>query len=316
MGNNASRSMTYEQYYNALKHQNGGNLSHVNLNVDMNGINPYDVLGVDKNCSWDTLKSAYRRTAMLVHPDKGGSKQIFNLVTECFRKVAHDYKLRVEQKPHHVLKQEAQQYYADRPVSSKNMDQDFLKRFNQAFEENKLEDDADFGYGSMMVESSKKREDIEIPKIMKKYNKEKFNQVFEKEVPLSKEVVIYKEPEPLQLGKTLQYTELGGKVNDFSSSVEAGEKRNLQYTDYKKAYTTTRLVDPRAVKARAEYKSVEDYESARAKVIATGPTEEELQWREMQEKKLQLQEEERVRRLKERDSAIALHHARVNHLLR
>ena len=42
----------------------------------------YDVLLVDRNASLDEIKSAFKRRALQVHPDKGGSKDAFHLVYE------------------------------------------------------------------------------------------------------------------------------------------------------------------------------------------------------------------------------------------
>ena len=42
----------------------------------------YDVLLVDQNASLDEIKLAFKRRALQVHPDKGGSKEEFHLVYE------------------------------------------------------------------------------------------------------------------------------------------------------------------------------------------------------------------------------------------
>lgn len=319
MGNKGSRGMSYSQYYDFMKQQNGGTMQGVHLNLE--GLDPYQVLGVRKQFTWDELKDAYRAKAKEVHPDKGGSHEIFNLVTNCFKELAAEYKMRLEAKPHHELKQDYQDFAAQqRPLATRESkgnrdDGDFHKRFNRMFEENKLEDDDhDIGYGHMMDASSSKRDDIEIPRTMQKFNNEKFNSVFEKKVVSSKEVIIYKEPEPLQLAKTIQYTELGGKTDDYSSSVERGE-RGLQYTDYMKAHTTSRLVNPNEVKERKEYKSVEDYESARNATFNKQQTDEEKRWLREREELQEKREYDRIQRMKTRDEAISKHYERVNGLL-
>lgn len=315
MGNQTSRTTNYHQYYEALKRSYGGKVP--TLHLDDQSMDPYQVLGVPKEFTWDELKNAYRETAKLVHPDKGGSEQLFQLVTECFRKLAYEYKMKIGHRPHHELKQDAQQYYADRPAATRAIDMesgDFNERFNRMFQEHKLEDEEDArGYAHMMAESSVVRDDINIPRAMKKFQSTKFNEMFDKKVPISKEVVVYRDPEPLNLARALQFTELGGKTDDYSSAMEKGE-RGLQYTDYMKAHTTTRLVDPK-VATRKEYKNIEEYEAARARAVGKPKTAEEERRIEAMKHREERAEAERLRRLKERDEAVRKHHESLNRLM-
>jgi curved DNA-binding protein CbpA len=306
MGNQTTKSASYDQYYEALKQNKPINTQH---------IDPYEVLGVSKNYTWDELVNSYRRLAKLVHPDKGGSELLFNTVTDCFKFLAHEYKKKEVDKPHHVLKQN---YINNQPRQQPTIPAEFgqegsfNEKFNKVFDENKLEDDDNIGYGHLMASSSKTREDIEIPKLFTKYNDKKFHETFEKNTPLSKDVIIYKEPEPLVLAKKLQFTELGGKVDDFSN--DPSKKTSLQYTDYMKAHTTTRLVDPRAVQKRKEYRSVEDYESDRAKITTQNLTDEELRHQKEIEEYTKRKEEERLERLKYKDQLSEQHYNKVNSL--
>lgn len=45
----------------------------------------YKILGVDKSASPDDIKSAYRRLASKMHPDKGGSTEDFQKLEEAYR---------------------------------------------------------------------------------------------------------------------------------------------------------------------------------------------------------------------------------------
>jgi curved DNA-binding protein CbpA len=311
MGNNNSRANTYQQYYEAMQQQQPIQIP--------NDISPYDILGVSKNFTWEELKDAYKRQARLVHPDKGGNKQLFNLVTDAFKTLAYDFKLKQKDKQHHELKQNYQMdSKADlRPSYRPELVQEgnFNDKFNRVFEENKFEDEDDDvarGYGHMMAKSSKNREDIDVPQVMKKYNNEKFNDIFNKTAPVSKEVIVYKEPEPLVLTRKLNYTEIGKPTEDFST--DTTKKSNLQYTDYMKAHTTSRLVDPRSIKERKTYKTVEDYDKDRTRIANKKLTEEEIRYQKRMELKKEKEEEERIKRINNRDERINDYYERTSKL--
>lgn len=347
MGNQNSRQLTYQQYHELMqKQQQAGQLGQLGQaalptpeSLDMSQVDPYQVLNVPRDFEWEQLKSAYRHAASLVHPDKGGNRHLFNLVTECFRFLANEYKARDADKPHYMLKEQSRDYMQqqasrapaqapaapsvpsgaprerdrDRRINPAAMDGMALGRFNQLFEENRLEDEeVQHGYGEMMEQSSKNREDINVPKLIKKFDQGRFNKVFDKIVPVTKEVVVYREPEPLQLARQLQYTEIGGsKPNDYTSSMES----SIKYTDYMKAHTTSRLVDPRSVTERQEFRSVEQYEKARDKTTQRPLTMEELRQRKEREEQEKLAEENRIRRIQERDAVATDHYERMNRLL-
>lgn len=332
MGNNPSRNGTYEQYYDSIKKTgNGGDPNSTELDVD-----PYEVFGLSKNFEWEELKLAYRRVAKLVHPDKGGSDMLFKKVSDCFRILAQEYKARQADKPFYELRNQSRQYSEANPVkappatlaasgaggSKGGAGGNFLDKFNRAFEDNRFEDDdATIGYGHLMDKSSKVRGDVDIPKIINgKFNSSEFNRKFDETTIAtaanSKQLKKYTEPEALPLAKKIQYTELGGdKPDDFSSTNEGLGERGLQYTDYMVAYTTSRLVDPRNVASRKEYKSVSEYEKSREKAAKKGLTDAEIQQMARQKEQEARAEEIRLQRLAERDRMIGVHHDRVNRIM-
>jgi curved DNA-binding protein CbpA len=314
MGNNSSKT---NEYYNSLQ---------INPNqydlIDISDMNPYEVFDLNDQYTFDELKDAYRRVARLVHPDKGGSQILFNKITECFKHLAKEYKLRQIDRPHNELKKDFNEYTEKNKETSSPIipiklkpDENFNDRFNNTFEQNKLEDEEfDGGYGHIMDKSSGVRDDINITKLLKgKYNSDTFNKTFDTiTLPNKKDVVIYKEPEPLPMSKSLQYTELGSdKPGDYSNTKT---DNSLKYTDYMKAYTTTRLVDPRSV-SNKDYKSIKELEIARENAVKNEPTEEELKWIAIKEKEEKMKEEHRLSRLEKRDKMITEHHERVNRLL-
>lgn len=324
MGANSSRQYTYQQYYNAA--QKSGVIDDIDFkNIDIESINPYEVLNVPKKFTWIELKEAYRKLAINTHPDKqGGNKDLFNIITHCFRKLADELKKREDDKSHIDLKQQSNDYFhkmtndaIPHPSEVLAPNEKFTNtKFNKNFEKCKLYDEEiEFGYGSKMEESTKKREDINIEKLIKKnkIDNETFNELFNKNVPVNKELIKYREPEPQILGKTLQYTELGGKrPNDYSSSIE--KTNTLAYTDYMRAHDGTRLVDPRLMKNVKEFKSVDEYEAYRDDKSKKILSAKELKKEELKAIKEKKEEEERLERLRIYDKKVEKSYEKASQL--
>ena len=324
MGANSSRQYTYQQYYNAA--QKSGVINDIDFkNIDIESINPYEVLNVPKNFTWIELKEAYRKLAINTHPDKqGGNKDLFNIITHCFRKLADELKKREDDRSHQDLKQQSNDFFHKmtnevRPHPSEVLapNEKFTNtKFNKNFEKCKLYDEEiEFGYGSKMEESTKKREEINIEKLIKKnkIDNESFNEIFNKNVPVNKELIKYREPEPLILAKSLQYTELGGKrPDDYSSSIE--KTNTLAYTDYMRAHDGTRLVDPRLMKNVKEFKSVDEYEAYRDDKSKKILSMKELKKEELKALKEKKEEDERLERLRIYDKKVEKSYEKASQL--
>lgn len=358
MGATSSRQYTYQQYYNAI--EKSGGIETLDLKgIDMKTIDPYEVLNVSKQFTWVELKDSYRNLAMNTHPDKkGGNKDLFNIITYCFKKLAVEYKKREQDLPHHELKKQSSEYfnkitsdkmphpseslrvrgkdryggshedsgnYGDDGGSAGNgagnaggggEDELFSTKFNRNFEQCKVYDDEmDFGYGQKMDVSSKVREDINIEKLIKKnkIDNKSFNDIFNKSVPINKQLVKYREPEPMLMAKNLHFTELGAKKpDDYSSSVE--KNNNLAYTDYMKAHDGTRLIDPSIINGKKEFKSVEEFQMYRDTKANKVLSEKEL--REQEKKRLNDEKSEamRIERLGVYDRRIESSYEKANKL--
>lgn len=322
MGQSNSRSYNYHQYYNAIKNDKNFDFSVINYEE----LDPYEVLNVDKKFTWEELKDSYKNTALITHPDKkGGNKIVFDFVTECFRKLAIEYKYRQQDKQHHELKKNSMDYYSDDknkiPHPSDYLNEssgNFNEKFNKTFNMCRLQDEEhDFGYGELMDKSSGVREDINIEKLVdSKFNTKSFNDIFNKHIPIEKKLTKYAEPQALQLAKSIQFSEIGGKKpDDYSSSVETATRNNLVYTDYMKAYSNTRLVDPDMINNHKEFKSVEEYEKYRNSKIKKNLTDKEKRIIELKKQQEEQEEYKRLERVKLRDLEIQRNHEKANKFL-
>ena len=335
MGAKSSRQYTYQQYYEAMK--KSGQAANIDLkNINMENIDPYEVFNISKNFTWNELKETYRKLAISTHPDKqGGNKDIFNIVTYCFEKLALEYKKRESELSHMELKKQSSEFF-DKIVSNKmphpsivNMngregregrDGDaelFSQKFNRNFEKCKVYDDEmEFGYGKNMDESSKVREDIKIDKVIKKnkIDNKSFNDIFNSKVPINKQLVKYREPEPLLLAKSLQFTELGNKRPDDYSSSSVKKTNSLSYSDYMKAHEGTRLIDTSIIKDMKEFKNVEEYEVYRDSKVKVELSAKELKQQELKKLREEKEEQMRLERLNKYDRNIELSYEKANRL--
>ena len=319
MGNNGSRQYTYHQYYEVIKNDINFNFKKINFDL----LDPYEVLEVRKNFTWDELKDAYKYTAFLTHPDKkGGNETVFNFVTECFKKLAYEFKAKQQDKTFLDLKKQVEEYYSNEKDEKKPppIDENFHDRFNRTFNMCRMEnEELDFGYGDTMEKSSKNREDYKQEKLLdsKKFDNENFNKIFEKHADKapSSEIIKYKDPEPMVLAKKMNYSEIGGKrPDDYSSPVER-DGRNLVYTDYKKAYSTTRLINENEIKTKKDFNSIEEYQKYRDKKLKKGLTDKELNY--LENKKIREEQEERARleRIENENRRIKINNEKASRLL-
>ena len=318
--NNSSRQYTYQQYYKAIVKKNPNyDFSIINLST----LDKYEVLEIPKHFTWEQLKNAYKSTALLTHPDKeGGNRIIFNFVTDCFKSLAEEYKSRDANKTFIELKKNANDYYNNEnketviPITGSN----FNEKFNKKFEMCKIDnEEEDFGYGDIMTDSSNDRDDIPDPKNLfetQKFDNSSFNKIFIKHTlpPPPSQIIKYKDPEPLILAKTMNYTEIGGKKpDDYSSSVEKSGKNNLIYSDYKMAYSNRRLVDDETFSIK-NFNNLEEYQAYRNSKFKKALTDKEKKYFEIKKQKEEKEEYERLERIKQNDIKIKLNNEKASRL--
>lgn len=305
----------------------------------MDNFNPYEIIGVSKRFTLEELKYNYKKVAKRVHPDRGGNEKLFKLVTLAYKQLLEIHKLKQINKEFNELKSDFQEFTTNqdnqqrrhrdlhrssdrssdrsskKSSRSRQNQQDsngnFGDMFNKVYEENKIEDVYDRGYGDLMTESDANRPDIDIKKTVN--SMKNFNQAFDS-APVSKhnkKIIKYRDPIALPTSlKTLQYTEIGiDKLSDFST-----ETSNLSCVDYKKAHSTSKLIDKNYVRQRTGYNDIGGLEAERAN-IDYNMSEEDLRKQAYLKKKEQLKELKRLERLQQMDMMHQESFNRVNELM-
>jgi curved DNA-binding protein CbpA len=286
--------------------------------------NPEQILGLELGVKHDIadIKKAYRNLALKYHPDKGGSEEIFKILTK-----AYMYLTKQNERDSYVEKSffDLKGDYSSGPSEPTVMEDDFdVQHFNKIFDTNKIDDiDRDEGYGDWM--SNEEISNSKPKKIFnQKFNLDVFNKVFD-ELKVdenetvdnsNKQMTIYQEPEVLAMGASLNYSEVDyKKAGDYSRDINIHDNSGgLHFTDYKKAHTNTKLINPNTVKQRQEYASIEDITIAREKQDFT-MNDDDKKYIEEKKRLDEEREYQRQLRLRERDEKISEHSAKVNRLM-
>ena len=267
-------------------------------------INPYQELNIGQNYDESSLKKAYLKRAMETHPDRGGSQEAFQRVTVSYKALMIKLKNEIESHEHNELRENSSQYMNEqnhdnkRNVKYADLSKNFNSTvFNQVYEETKVQDVYDDGYGTWMKKHEvREGEEIqnnpsltdenfnsEFSKIKKKQLKKKGGKIVKYQTPM--EDISYKNKSSIMtLGQ--------GKVVDFS-----GESGGLTYRDYKDAYTNTYLVDEGMEVDPSRPKDLKGAQKQREN-ISYEMNEEEQQLYALQKIKEEKEEKLRLERLK------------------
>ena len=197
-----------------------------------------------------------------------------------------------------------------------------LKIFNQIYNDTRLNDVYDDGYGDMIgkkIDRERKYydpNDIEIENVFSdKFNISVFNTVFNsmkenQDQSDNMEIIEYSDPSAIISENSCAM--LGqDKIKDFSCDAF---NNNLQYTDYKKAHTNGTLINPNKVKQRGDFKNMEELEEHRSNINYHMSPEEiaRQEYLKSQENEAELK---RLERVKEYDNRGSIQYNRVNQQL-
>lgn len=280
-------------------------------------INAQKLFELPDNYTLDMLNKAYRKLALKTHPDRpGGSNQQFKTVTQSYMLLMEKYKEKEQDKSYFDLKKDADSFFKKQKenrdrVGRMDKDRFDVKLFNKIYEENRLHEPNDEGYGNWF---QSEENTYEQPKIFSdKFNLNVFNTVFEQMKTEQTSTQIEKRHDPSALvskSNRIGFTELGGgDINNFGK--DTVKRHDLNFSDLREAYTKTHLINPNAGGYRKDYKNIEELKKDRANISFT-PDKAELRRQEMERVREREMEDRRIRRLKAYDNVVEEHHKSVH----
>ena len=263
-----------------------------------------EVLGLEEEVALteSILKSAYKKATLKNHPDKGGSEKEFEKVTrayaylgEILRRIHGGRSITENVDTPNVLKDSRSKDYESikhvEPIQL-NPKKLNLDAFNKMFEQTRIPDPEEDGYGDWL----KGNEDSASVKFSGKFNRDVFNQAFEDDAKSngSKGNYIIHQPQSMIMAPTLG-VELGRERPD---SYTAAYNADLNFTDLKHAYTTENTFSKQVAHVRVDNRNFEQYSENRAK--APPPlTNNEMEEIQKGEQIMQQRESQRQRRAAE-----------------
>jgi len=281
-----------------------------NIKKSDNEIDPYALYGFVKGepFTLEKLKETYKKYALQTHPDvEGGSERNFAIINNAYKFLVEELKKMENDRQYNELKMDSIGYIEkqeksgmqNRELSGGNFN---VNKFNQVFQDNRIEDTANEGYDSWLQENQYDTEDIKQERGLTNGN---FNSQFESRVKTSQALQRYVIPQELN-SRTGNVQELGvERVDNYS-----GESGKIRFTDLKEAHTTSRLVDPNT--KYVQHKNLDSIKSARSN-MGDIPREQQdmMEQIEINRKRDQAQREESQRRM---DRMYAVHHDRMNNI--
>lgn len=240
------------------------------------------VLGIEEEVALteEALKKAYKKAAIKAHPDKGGSKEAFDAVTRAFAYLMDILKLVKGQNgaagqaavPGLDTVQEQRTSAAtewqmpSEPIklNPKNLD---MNKFNQMFEQTRVPDPDEDGYGDWLKDeggtAETGRRKIKGKAFSENFNREVFNRMFEEEAAAGGvnggQIIQFNHPQELVLNQS-SGVELGrDRPADYTSAYDS----KMGYTDLRAAYTKENTVSNKVSGIRVEERDFNSYKAQR-----------------------------------------------------
>jgi curved DNA-binding protein CbpA len=227
------------------------------------------ILGLEEEVALtpDSLKTAYKKSVIRAHPDKGGSEKEFEAVTR-----AYAYLGEILSRIHGGRKQEGKVEAPTALSAGRGVEADAWKMvepvqlnpsklnldaFNNMFEKTRIPDPEETGYGDWLKGGDDGSSGSSSKKFSGKFNRDVFNQAFADEQKGRSSggnggALVAQE---LSLASRMGYaTELGRTGRD--DYTVAANERGVAYTDLKKAYTEYNTFSHQTAGVRVDNRSI------------------------------------------------------------
>ena len=291
--------------------------------------NPFRILHLDYNATEDDVKKAYRKFSLKYHPDRPeGNAKKFMMVSQAYIYLMQKIKEMQGNHGHNDLRNNAKKYFEEMEekrkqhkeskaeiedliedqmeISEKNFDQD---KFNKIFEKNRMPTQYDKGYGNGWEDETHEENVVMNHKFTLDLFNQTFNEVKAKKLDKFKgnQVMKIDAPEP-QLLSNLAYEELGqDNIEDFTSGV----RENMNFVDYKAAYTKANVLEYDEKYNRGDYKNLDSLVRARDTQSFT-VNNEDKEWMQRQEQYEKQREQKRIDNMMAFDRMAEVYSNRAN----
>ena len=228
------------------------------------------VLGLEEEVALteETLRRAYKKAAVRVHPDKGGSEQEFEAVTRAYAyltdilKRIHGGRTKesVVEAPTNLKdsrQKDSKDWEIIEPVrlNPKKLD---MNAFNTMFEKTRIPDPDEEGYGDWLKNADSAAKG---PTFGGSFNRDVFNRTFESEAQkqAASTTLTATVPQALTLAPTYG-VEIGrGASGDYTAPAGG----NMKYTDLRRAYTTDNTFSGQVANVQPDSRSFDMYSESR-----------------------------------------------------
>jgi len=222
------------------------------------------------------LKGAYKKASLRTHPDKqGGSKEAFDAVTRAYAYLMDILQLvkgrQTKGESGAIPTLDTVQSQRSNASSDWQMPAEPVKLnpknlnmtvFNQLFEQTRLPDPDEDGYGDWLKDPSEQGVQRKgAKKFSEDFNREVFNRMFEEEQNTETGMTHFQQPQELMMSPSYG-VELG---RDRPADYTAAPNSDLQFTDLRSAYTKENTVSNQVQNVRIEQRDFHNYKASREK---------------------------------------------------